>query len=39
MQAIVQGAIYPKLAEHISTFLAHTLFKTSLIALDSTEYR
>ncbi|DBB14334.1 TPA: hypothetical protein ACH3X3_004644 [Trebouxia sp. C0006] len=38
-RAIVQGAIYPKLAGHIAHFLAHTLFKTSLIALSTSEYR
>lgn len=35
----VQGGIYPKLAGHIAHFLAHTLFKTSLIALTSADYR
>ena len=35
----VQGAIYPKLAGHIAHFLAQTLFKTSLIALSTAEYR
>ena len=35
----VQGGIYPKLAGHIAHFLAQTLFKTSLIALTSGEYR
>ncbi len=35
----MQGAIYPKLAGHIAHFLAQTLFKTSLIALSSSEYR
>ena len=35
----MQGAIYPKLAGHIAHFLAQTLFKTSLIALSTTDYR
>ena len=35
----VQGAIYPKLAGHIANFLAQTLFKTSLIALPTDQYR
>ena len=35
----MQGGIYPKLAGHIAHFLAQTLFKTSLIALSTTDYR
>ncbi|KAL0035512.1 hypothetical protein WJX77_010043 [Trebouxia sp. C0004] len=38
-KAIVQGAIYPKLAGHIAHFLAQTLFHTSLIALSTSKYR
>ncbi|MFT5835334.1 MAG: 5-methylthioribose kinase [Sulfurimonas sp.] len=30
---------YPNLSEHISTYLAHTLFKTSSLFLDSTSKR
>lgn len=38
-KAIVQGAVYPKLAGQIAHFLAQTLFRTSLIALSTSEYR
>ncbi|KAL3137231.1 hypothetical protein ABBQ32_006781 [Trebouxia sp. C0010 RCD-2024] len=38
-KSITQGGIYPKLAGHIAHFLAQTLFKSSLLALTSTDYR
>ena len=38
-KALVEGAIFPQLADHVGTFLANTLFKTSLLALDTTQYR
>lgn len=33
------GQVYPKLANHVATFLACTLFRTSLLALDSRVWR
>lgn len=37
--AIVKGDIYPAVAAHTGKFLAHTLFNTSLLALDSHKHR
>lgn len=37
--AIVKGATYPSVAAHTATFLAHTLFHTSLLALDTHKFR
>lgn len=36
---MVQGNVYPQLASHVAQFLAHTLFHTSLLALDSRTFR
>jgi 5-methylthioribose kinase len=38
-KGLIQGFIYPKLAEQISTLLATTLFHTSLLAMSSTDFR
>lgn len=38
-KALVAGKSFPHLAEHVGTFLAQTLFKTSLLALDTEQYR
>jgi hypothetical protein len=37
--ALTQGRTFPNLARHVGSFLARTLFKTSLFALDSTTWR
>lgn len=37
--AIVKGEVYPHVAAHVGTFLASTLFHTSLLALDSRSFR
>jgi 5-methylthioribose kinase len=36
-KGLIAGAYYPQFANHISTFLAESLFKTSSLFLDSTE--
>ena len=36
---LIDGIIYPKLADSMSTFMASTLFKSSLLNLKSSEYR
>ena len=38
-KGMIQGCVYPEFAEHISTYLAETLFKTSSLYLSSTEKR
>ncbi len=38
-KGMIKGVVYPKFAEHISTFLAQNLFKTSSLFLDSTTKR
>ena len=38
-KSLVSGRIFPRLASHVGTFLAQTLFKTSLLALDTRQYR
>ena len=38
-KGLVQGVQYPRLADQMSSFLAQTLFHTSLLALDTTTYR
>lgn len=38
-KGLIDEIIYPKFAEHISTFLANNLFKTSSLYLDSTSKR
>jgi len=38
-QGIIAGRTYPNLAEHVALFLAATLFKTSLLALDTRAFR
>jgi len=35
-KGMIDGTVYPNFAEHISTFLAQNLFKTSSLFLDST---
>ncbi len=36
---IIAGEVYPKLGDHIASFLARTLFHTSLFALNSAQHR
>ncbi len=36
---IIAGKIYPQLGAHMGSFLARTLFHTSLFALDSAQHR
>ncbi len=38
-RALTNGKIYPKLAQHLATFMARTLFGTSLFALDAKTWR
>lgn len=38
-KGMIEGIEYPKFAEHISSFLAHTLFKTSSLYLSSADKR
>jgi len=38
-KGLIAQVIYPKFADHISTFLAENLFKTSSLCLDSTSKR
>lgn len=38
-KGLIQGTIYPRLAEHLAAFLAETLFHTSLLALPSDEFK
>ena len=38
-KGMIDGVVYPNFAEHISTFLAENLFKTSSLFLDSTDKR
>ncbi len=38
-KGLISQVIYPKFADHISTFLANNLFKTSSLHLDSTSKR
>lgn len=38
-KSLVSGKVFPNLADHVGTFLAQTLFKTSLLALDTRQYR
>ena len=38
-KGLVAGETYPLLAEHMSSFLAETLFKTSALCLSAPEYR
>ena len=38
-RALTAGRIYPKLAQHMATFMARTLFGTSLFALDAKTWR
>jgi len=38
-KGMIEETIYPKFADHISTFLANNLFKTSSLYLDSTSKR
>eukprot|EP00884_Botryococcus_braunii_P014980 jgi/Botrbrau1/23483/Bobra.106_1s0035.1 len=37
--ALTKGHVFPHLARHVGSFLARTLFNTSLFALDTTTYR
>ena len=38
-KGMIEGVIYPNFADHISSFLANNLFKTSSLFLDSTAKR
>lgn len=38
-RGLIAGSTYPSLATHMASFLAATLFSTSLIALDSATFR
>jgi len=38
-KGMIEGIVYPKFTEHISSFLANTLFKTSSLYLSSTNKR
>lgn len=38
-KGLIQGTIYPRLAEHLAAFLAETLFHTSLLALPSDDFK
>ena len=38
-KALVAGSVFEKLSSHVGTFLAKTLFKTSVYQLDLVEYR
>ena len=38
-RALTAGRIYPHLAQHLATFMAGTLFGTSLFALDAKTWR
>jgi len=38
-KGLIEQMVYPKFSEHISTFLAHTLFYSSSLYLNSTEKR
>ena len=38
-RALTAGRIYPHLAQHLATFMARTLFGTSLFALDAKTWR
>jgi len=38
-KGLIDAVVYPNFSEHISTFLAHTLFYSSSLYLDSTQKR
>ena len=38
-KGLIEQTVYPRFSEHISTFLAHTLFYSSSLYLNSTEKR
>lgn len=38
-KGLIQGTIYPRLADHLAAFLAETLFHTSLLAMPSDEFK
>ncbi|CAM6097974.1 unnamed protein product [Calypogeia fissa] len=38
-KGLIHGIVYPLLAEHISSFLAKTLFNTSLLALKTIQHK
>ena len=38
-RSLTAGAVYPHLAAHLASFLARTLFHTSLFALDTKAWR
>lgn len=38
-KGLIQGNTYPRLADHVSTLLARTLFHTSLLAMPSDAFR
>lgn len=38
-KGLIEGRLYPRLADHLAAFLAQTLFHTSLLALPSDEFK
>ncbi|PRW55925.1 translation initiation factor fusion with methylthioribose kinase [Chlorella sorokiniana] len=38
-KGLIQGLIYPRLADHLASFMAETLFHTSLLALPSDQFK
>ena len=38
-KGLIAGHVYPLLADHVSTFLARTLFSTSLLSLDTAQHK
>ena len=38
-RGLIEGRIYPLLHDHLATFLARTLFSTSLLAVPSDKFR
>lgn len=38
-RSLTSGGVFPKLAGHVATFMARTLFHTSLLAMDSAAWR
>lgn len=38
-KGLIAGTVYPHLAEHMSGFIARTLYHSSLLALSTTEYK
>jgi 5-methylthioribose kinase len=38
-RSLTAGGVFPQLAGHVATFMARTLFHTSLLAMDSAAWR